>query len=65
MKISIPADEVNISCDVTTFSIDKGWFDVIMPAYNKRFGGDNPNGVQLEEFFKIRLNAQKSTQCTL
>jgi len=40
----------DILCDFTGFSIDKGWSDVIMPAYNKRFEGDIPNGVQSTRF---------------
>jgi hypothetical protein len=37
----IQPDEVNILCDVTDFLIDKRYSDVIIPAYNQRFGGDN------------------------
>jgi hypothetical protein len=43
-------NDVNITYDVTGFLIDKDWFDVIMRAYNKRLGGDNPNGVPTTRF---------------
>ncbi len=34
------------------FTIDKNWFDVIMPAYNKRLGGDNLKWRSINEFFR-------------
>ncbi len=36
-KFSIQPNDVNISCDVTSFFIDKHCSDAIMPAYQKRF----------------------------
>jgi len=50
-------DEINIPYDFAVFLINKDWFDVIMPAYNKRLGGDNPKWRSINEIFvKIRLS---------
>jgi len=42
---------MNILCDVTDFSIDKRYSDVIIPAYQKRFGGVNPKWRTIKEIF--------------
>jgi len=54
----IQAIEVNISYDFTSFIIDKDWFDVIMLAYQKRFGGVNPKWRSINEIF-VKTNLSR------
>ncbi len=50
-------NEVNIPHDFTDFVIDKRYSDVIIPAYQKRFGGVNSKWRPFKEIFvKINLS---------
>jgi len=43
---------------VKVFLIDEGWFDVIMLAYRKRFGGVNPKWRSIKEIF-VKTNLSR------
>ena len=53
VTISIQLDEMNIPYDFTGFVIDRRCSDVIMLAYQKRFGGVNPKWRRHTDFQSV------------